>query len=154
MAFPAAGGPTFPQTLEVAWASARNVAAQIQNTAINLNTQISAGPVSSQTIINACSYLANLNTQLTAVAAVPGIAAYAQAQVNNAALNVASAFTAMQNALVVVTNWIVANFPVDTGNFLQAMTFNASGVVQWSNFTSVQLAPLATLLTALSATIA
>jgi hypothetical protein len=152
MAFPALNGTTFPFTLDAAWAGARNTAAQIKAQCTALNAQIAAGPVSSQVIINNLSFFATLNTQLTAYAAVPGLAAYAQQQVNNPSLDVAGAFTTMQAALVATGNWIVTNFPTDSSGFLQATQFS-NGQVQWANFTSAQLAGLVTQLNALSATI-
>lgn len=153
MAFPASNGATFPLTLDAAWIKARDTAASVKNQTDALNAQITAGSVSGQVILNTASMLANCNTILTQCAAVPGIATYAQGQVNNATPDVAGAFTAMQNALVAVTNWIVANFPKDTGNFLQAFTITAQGQMVWVTFTQAQLSGLATLLTALSATI-
>lgn len=118
-----------------------------------LAAQIATGTVSSQSLLNIETVLAQLNAQLTQYAAVQGLAAYAQAQVGNPSLDVVGAFGAMQAALVAVLTWIVANFPKDSnGNLLYAQ-FNASGVVVWTNFTGAQLAPLSPLLTALSATI-
>lgn len=152
MPFPAANGTTFPVTLEAAWMGARNTAAQIKAQASNLNSQIATGPVSSQVIINSLSFFVTLNGQLTTYAAVPGLAAYAQAQVNNPSLDVAGAFTTMQNALVAVGSWIMTNFPVDANGFLQAIQFSGGNVV-WATFTSAQLAGLTTALNALIATI-
>lgn len=153
MAFPATGGASFPLTLDVAWTKARDTAANIKSQAVSLNAQITAGPVSSQVVINATSFLANLNLTLTQCAAVPGIAAYAQQQVNNPTLDVAGSFSAMQSALVTVVTWVMTNFPKDVNGNLLAIQFNGSGQLVWTSFTQAQLAGLATLLTALSATI-
>lgn len=153
MPFPASNG-SIPLTLDVAWAQARTAAASVQQQATSLATQIGAGPVSSQTILNYCSFLAALNATLTQCANVSGIVAYAQAQVGNPSLDVAGAFNTMQTALVAVITWIVTNFPKDTGNYLQAISgFTGAGVPIWVQFTQVQLSPLQTLLTALAATI-
>lgn len=153
MPFPASNGTSVPLTLDVAWASARAAASQIQAQCATLSAQIGTGTVSSQSITNVATVLAGLNVQLTTYAAVPGIVAYAQAQVNNPSLDVAGAFNAMQTALVAAVTWIVTNFPKDSSNFLQCLTFNAQGLLVWSTFTQAQLSGLATLLTALSATI-
>lgn len=153
MPFPAANGSTFPVTLDAAWVGARNAAAQIQAQATNLNAQIAGGSVSALTLINALNSFSSLNNQLATFAAVPGLAAYAQAQVNNPSLDVAGAFSTMQSALVAAGSWILSNFPVDSSGFLQSAKF-VNNAVQWSTFTSGQLAGLATALTALSATIA
>lgn len=153
MAFPASNGATFPLTLDTAWIKARDTAAAVKSQTDFLNGQITAGPVSAQNVVTTASVLANANVVLTSCAAVPGIAAFAQQQVNNASLDVAGAFTAMQNALVAVVTWIVTNFPKDGSSNLLAIQFNGSGQLVWSTFTQAQLSGLATLLTALSATI-
>lgn len=151
MPFPASNG-SIPLTLEAAWAGARTAAQQVQQQATALNSQLT-GNVSSQLILNACTFFASLNTQLTQCASVGGLSAYAQAQVNNPSLDVAGAFTTMQNALVAVITWIATNFPKDGSNNLLYAQFNGSGQVVFTQFTSAQLAPLNTLLTALIATI-
>lgn len=152
MAFPAANGSAFPVALDAAWVGARQAAASLQSQCTTLNAQIAAGNVSGQSIITSLSFFIAINNQLTAYAAVPGIAAYAQQQVNNVSLDVAGAFSGMQAALVAVGNWIVNNFPKDTGGFAQAFTLTIAGP-QWATFSTAQLSGLATLLTALSATI-
>lgn len=153
MGFPAANGPAFPLTLDVAWAAARNAAAQIQAQCGTISGQIATGSVSSQSLLNSTGILASLNLQLTQYAAVPGLAAYAQAQVNNPSLDVAGAFNAMQTALVAVVTWVVTNFPKDSNGNLLYTTFNGSGQVVWVSFTSAQLAGLSALVTTLSNTI-
>lgn len=153
MPFPASNGQAFPLTLDQAWAAARLAAQQIQQQAIALNAQIAAGSVSSQTIVNTASFFANANALLTQYAAVPGLAAYAQQQVNNVSLDVAGTFNAMQAALVASLTWIVSNFPKDGGGNLLYAQFNGSGQVVLASFTSSQLSGLATLLTSLIATI-
>jgi len=152
MSFPASNGATFPLTLDAAWVKARDTAAQVKSQTDTLNSAISAGPVSAQSIINTLSFFTNANTVFTQVAAVPGIAAYAQAQVNNPSFDVAASFQTMQNALIAAGNWIITNFPHDVSGNLLALQFSAGQPV-WATFTQAQLAPLATLLTALSATI-
>jgi hypothetical protein len=138
-------------TLDVAWATARTLAANIQTLCASLQTQIASNVCSSQSIVNAYTYLYSINTQLATIAAVPGIVAYAQAQVNNPSLDIAGAFTAMQNAVLAVTNWIAANFPVSNG-YLQCLQISGGNLV-WITFNTAQLSGLASLLTALSATI-
>jgi hypothetical protein len=146
MAFPASNG-SIPLTLEQAWSQARLAAQQVQQQANALNAQIPSG-VSSQAILNACNFFAILNNQLTQCAQVPGIVAYAQAQIDNPSFDVAGAFTAMQTAIVNTISWIAQNFPLS--NFV---SFSAQGLVQYTTFTASQLAPLSALLTTLSGTI-
>lgn len=152
MPFPASNG-SIPLTLDAAWALARSTAQQVQQQAQQLNAQISAGPVSAQNIVNACAFFATLNVTLTQCAAVSGLAAYAQAQVSNPGLDVAAAFSGMQAALVAVGSWIMTNFPKDAASYLAYVKFNGAGQPVYDTFTQSALSPLATLLTALSATI-
>lgn len=152
MPFPASNG-SIPLTLDAAWALARSTAQQVQQQAVALNAQISAGPVSAQAIVNSCSFFATLNATLTQCAAVSGLAAYAQTQVGNPGLDVAGAFSGMQAALVAVGSWIMTNFPKDAASYLAYVKFNGAGQPVYDAFTQAALAPLAALLTALSATI-
>lgn len=150
--FPASTG-----TVAQAWTGATQAASSIKANALNMNAQIAAGSVSAQTLLNMEANFAALNTQLTGFAAILGTAAglaYVQAQVGNPTLDVAGAFNAMQAALVAAATWIMQNFPKDSANALIVYTgFDGSGAPIPNLFTSVQLAPLAALLTTLSATI-
>lgn len=147
MAFPASNG-SIPLTLEGAWALARSAAQTVQQNAISLNAQIASGSVSSQAILGTCGLFATLNVTLSQCAAVPNLAAYAQAQVSNPGLDVAGDFNTMQTALVAVITWISQNFP--SSAFL---SFSGDGQPVYVNFSQAQLAPLAALLTTLIATI-
>ena len=82
------------------------------------------------------------------VAAIPGIAAYAQAQFNDATYDVATEFTNMVNTINAVVNWVVTNFPKDTGGFAQAYTLAADGSRTPVTFTPAQTAGLTTALNA------
>lgn len=78
-----------------------------------------------------------LNTAKT----IPGIAAYAQAQLNDPALDVAAEFTAVVDAIETLRVWIVANFPVGAGGALLYHTLNEStGELVNMQFTIAQLA--------------
>jgi len=82
------------------------------------------------------------------VAAIPGIAAYAQAQFNDATYDVATEFTNMVNTINAVVNWVVTNFPKDSGGFAQAYTLAADGSRTPVTFTPAQTAGLTTALNA------
>ena len=82
------------------------------------------------------------------VAAIPGIAAYAQAQFNDATYDVATEFTNMVNTINAVVNWVVTNFPKDTGGFAQAYTLASDGSRTPVTFTPAQTAGLTTALNA------
>jgi len=88
------------------------------------------------------------------VAAIPGIAAYAQAQFNDATYDVATEFTNMVNTINAVVNWVVTNFPKDTGGFAQAYTLAADGSRTPVTFTPAQTAGLTAAINAVIGSIA
>jgi hypothetical protein len=62
---------------------------------------------------------------LGTLASISGMAEYAKAQVADPTIDIPGDFTAMRNAMVGVTNWVLANFPkTPTTNELRAYTFN------------------------------
>jgi hypothetical protein len=152
MAFPSTAG-TNAVTLQNALQNAMQIAGQVKGQAQNLVSLASGGTLNGQQIVNVPSWLNLQNTQLTALAATPGLAAYAQAQLGNATFDIAAAFSAMQSAITATVQWIVSNFPKDAGNFLNYATFDGSGNVVFTVFTAGQLAGFISVLNALIATI-
>ena len=152
MAFPSSTG-SVQQTLDQGWANARSVAASVKAQAQQLVTLIGGGSVSAQLIVAVPGYATAWLAALNSVAALPGIVAYAQAQVGNGTLDVAAAFTAMTAAIQNVSSWITTNTPKDGSNNLLVVQYNADGTLKWASFTSAQLAGLVTQLNALIATI-
>ena len=85
--------------------------------------------------------ITNASITLNTAKTIPGIAAYAQAQLNDPALDVAAEFTAVVDAIETLRVWIVANFPVGTGGALLYHTLNEStGELVNMQFTVAQLA--------------
>lgn len=152
MAFPSTSG-SIPLTLESAWEQARSMAATIKLNANTMLNLIAAGPVSAIQIVPIPGYLLIQKNMLNQFASVSGIAAYAQAQIGNPSLDVAGSFTAMQNAITNVANWILTNFPKDGSGNLLYQKYNADGSFAYLSFTQAQLAGLVTVLNALVATI-
>lgn len=151
MAFPSTAG-SIPQTLSVAWETARAVAGTIKLQTQSLRTQSAQGNVGASQILNHLTFLADQKVRLQAIAALPGIAAYAQEQVNDPTLNVATEFNAMVAAMDGVRDWVIANFPA-SGGFLQAQSFQADGRTVDRQFSTATLATYRTQLDALIATI-
>jgi hypothetical protein len=152
MPFPSNSGTAslgLAQALPLAQAVAGNIKFQAQN----LVTACGQGPVAANVILNYLTVLADAQLTFAKVAAVPGIAAYAQAQVGDA--NISAEFSAMTSAITAVTNWALANFPVDASGFLQAIAFtgDSTGRTQQATFTTAQTTGLVTVLNALIATI-
>jgi hypothetical protein len=153
MAFPSTTG-SVPLTLDAAWAQARQLAGSVKASGTSLQGQLSAaGSLSGYQVVSFCSSLANAIAAFNQIAAISGIAAYAQAQIANASENITTDFTNMINAIQAVVSWIQANFPADDNGNLLFMQFTASGAIQYTNFTSAQLANLVTLITTMTGTI-
>lgn len=106
-----------------------------------------AGPISGNLAIALMERLVSDKARFAAIAAVPGIGAYAQAQESDGAYNVATEFTTMTNAIDSLGAWLIAN--VNTTGWV---TFSASGVAT-KTFTTVQTAGLRTAIDSLAATI-
>lgn len=156
MSFPSSAG-TRQDSLSLAWTSARSVAATIKDRATSLNTASLAGPVGSSAILDFATYLADAKANLQRAASTGGIAAYAQAQINDNTINIATEFSNMMTAIDGITSWIITNFPKDTvsGTFLLAKQFagDNSGRTTDRTFTTAQLAGLRTALNTLIAAI-
>ena len=152
MAFPSDLG-TKADDLTRAWARARQFAGAIKRDATNIKTLSAAGTAGASDILSFSVRLADAKAELAKSAAVPGIAAYAQAQINDPAFDVAAAFTAMRDGIDACTAWVVANFPKDGGGFLLAQTIAADGRPADRVFSAAGTATLRTQLDALIATI-
>lgn len=151
MAFPSSVGR--PYILSNAWEGARKYAGILKTSATNLRALSAAGPVTSSDILNFQVLMADIKAQLQTLAAVPGLAAYAQAQVNDNTLDVAASFTAMTTAIDNTGGWVITNFPKDGSGFLLAQQFNGGGRPTDRTFSTATLAGFRTQLDALIATI-
>lgn len=152
MAFPSSNG-TAQVSLAEAWTDARAAAANVKTRAQLASTAAGGGALTGDAAIALALFLADSKVQLQRDAAVSGMAAYAQSQVGNPALNVATEFSAMQTALDGVVAWIVSNFPKDAGGRLLHQTLTAAGRPVSAPFTAAQTAGLRTALASLIAAI-
>jgi hypothetical protein len=148
MAFPASNG-----VLASAVILACDKAVQMKGYAQMLRNRLAAGNVGSREIIDADSTLRHYRGVFAQIAAMPGIAAEAQAQLGTPTLDVAAEFNAMNAAIDNVTTWLRANFPVDGSGFLLAYSWGATGTTD-RQFTPAQTAGLQSALAALIATVA
>lgn len=117
--FPASG----KVMLNGAWLQMIQTAAQIKSTAQSL---VSAPSVSRMQALNYANSLAAALATLDSLAGTSGIAEYAQAQMNDATINIVTEYTAMRFQIVATQNWIVANFPNDGAGNLIVYTFDAN----------------------------
>jgi hypothetical protein len=154
MAFPATG-TTRADNLSDVWTFARAMAAQVRSRASTLSTMAAGASTSASYVLDTATFFADAKAVLLKASQVGGIAAYAQAQINDATVNVTTEFNSMMSAIDSVTSAIITNFPKDASNRLLFLTFTAdnSGRQTSSAFTSAQMVPVKTALDALVATI-
>ena len=150
--FPSTVG-TKPDTLANAWERARQIAGSIKTRAQSARDQSLAGPLGSSAILNFLVMLAESRVLLMRYAAVPGLAAYAQAQVNDPSLNVATEFNNLVAQMDACRDWVIANFPKDGLGYLLAVQFNVEGRTVDRQFSTATLAGFRTQLDALIGTI-
>jgi hypothetical protein len=151
MAFPSSTG-TAHQSLASAWREAQELAASVRNQTQGVRTLAAASGLPAPRILRFTEMLAGSHASFTRIAAIPGIAAYAQAQINDDQVDIVAEFTAMRDAIASVVSWVVTNFP-QNGGFLLASSISAQGITTDRQFTPAALATFITQLDALLAAI-
>ena len=152
MAFPAYNGTK--QHLDEVLARVRSLAHTIKTSSQQLRDASAAGSIIARRIVNHCDSLAQINDQLNTLKAVPGIGDYAKEQFNDANIDIAAEFTAMQNALASTVSWIATNMPKETvTNRWLSVEELVDGKRVDRTLTTAQTAGLRTQLDALIATI-
>src|SRR5437879_137303 len=124
MAFPSLGGTRQNDCAET-WVRARILARRVKDTAQSVRDLSAAGTLAASSVLSFATLLADMKVEFNNAAAVQGIGAYAQSQINDPSFNVATSFSGMLSAMDSVTAWIIANFPKDGSGFLLGATFNA-----------------------------
>jgi hypothetical protein len=152
MAFPSSSG-TVQQSLSEAWHLAREYAGTIKQQATNIRNVAVSGNIASGTILQFSRQLANVKAEFQRIAAIPGIGAYAQAQVDNENLDISAEFTAMVNAITSTIAWVTANFPKDGNGWLLAQSISAEGRTVDRTFAPAATVNLVAALDSLIATI-
>lgn len=146
--------PASTQTLEKALANVNTQALAVKARLQQLVTDSAAGAVDRWRLVDVMRLLSQAIAMWNAASALPGMAAYAQAQVGNSQLDVATEFQSMVNAAQSLLNWIAANFPKDaTSGAALVASLNADGTMTQLTFTTAQLATFRTNANAVIATI-
>lgn len=136
----------------VEYENAKRVAVQLKSQAQYRSTAFASGATSAE-ILSMVDQLRTLRAKLDAAKAVPGIAAYAQAQENDGTYDVATEFTAMIAAIDAVITEVVTTFPKDVNGWMLINSINADGTLAPRAFTGAQLANIRSLLDSLAAAI-
>lgn len=121
--FPSATG-TKQDDLSIAWSRARGTATAVKGRTVQLNSQSAAGSIPAASVLAFNAFLADARTSLLKSSTTPGIAAYAQNQINNPTLDVVTEFNTMMAAIDSTIGWIIANFPKDVNGFLLYTTWS------------------------------
>jgi uncharacterized membrane protein (UPF0136 family) len=135
------------------WEQTKDFAAVVKSEAQAMKDVTLTGTCTSAQLIDYLQRLVAYKDVFVAIGAVPGIAAYVQAQVNNPGFNIATEFTTMLNAVDGVGGWLIANFPKDGNGFLLAQTLDGAGRIVQRTFSSATLSPFRATLDTLMATI-
>ena len=138
--------PSSTTTLGGTLQSVLGVAGSAKGAAANALSALQTISVDSNFVFQMLDQLRNLISQLNTWAAVSGINAFATAQIPGYAGTLTTDITATVTAATACITWVSANFPVDTGGFIQAFKLNADGSRTATTFTPSQTAPLQTLL--------
>ncbi len=119
-----------------------------------LDAQMASGPVPARTILeDLLEELRSSRVTLISSRDTSGILDYARDQFGDATIDLPAEFLALLAAIDMVIAWIVVNFPVGTGGFIQQHILAADGSMTDRSFSSGQTAGLRTELQALVAAI-
>jgi uncharacterized phage infection (PIP) family protein YhgE len=150
MAFPSQSGrPALADTLR----EIQNVAGTIKARAQSVSAQGAAGNISAAMIVDLQAGLKKRLDRLNVLKGTSGLTAYAQAQFDDGAFDIAAEFTAMLTEVQLVLDQIKADLPTSAGGFIEERKIEADDTITGKTFTPGQTAGLRTRLDALVATI-
>lgn len=105
---------TFPASNIIksdAYSELKRGAVWMKSLATSMRATMAAGDVTAQWILGQLQQIRTMITRWTELSAVPGLAAYAQDQEANPALDIVAEYTTMKNALVAVRDRIINDLP-------------------------------------------
>lgn len=146
--------PASAQNLNNGLAMVNATANKLRGRVQTLSAASAVGATSRQQYLDLQRSLDEAISTWVAVAALPGIVAYAREQFDNPAMDVAAEFAAMRNAAITLRDWINTNFPRDaTTQAVLVYTYSSSGVPTELTFTTGQTAVFRTQASAFTTTI-
>lgn len=148
MAFPS---DTARRTLSAGLQRAQSTAGSIKRIAQNNRDRMASSHITAGGILSLLDNLRGAHAQLTEVAAMPGIADYAQEQLEVS--DVAGDFSAMLSAIEGASAWIIDNFPRADDGALKMEDMDSEGQRTERTFSSAQTSGLRTALDAVIASI-
>jgi hypothetical protein len=152
MAFPGAGG-LVQDNLDEAWGLARALARDVKVTAQGVRNDSASGILKTSQIFQLTTLLADAKDRLNVIKAMTGMGPYAQEQVGDSGINIATEFNSMISAMDSVVSWVSTNFPKDGSNFLLGWTMSPAGRLVDRVFSAAATAGFRTELDALTSSI-
>lgn len=126
------------QTLDEAYNLARAIYRQNKAYWINAKALVVQAQVPTDVIFNIAQNPAIVVPQIQAIAAMPGLTAYARSvgAENDPAYDPVAEFQAWRSALFAIRDHVLATFPKDASGFLLFYKFNADGTTAARTFPS------------------
>lgn len=121
-------------------------AGSAKGAATNALTALQTTSVDTEFVFQLLDRLRALITNFNTWAAVPGLNAFATAQIPGYAGTLTTDMAATTSAATACINWVSSNFPTDTGGFIQAFTLNADGSRTPRTFAPATTTPLQNLI--------
>lgn len=109
--------------------------------------------VSSSVLIELINHYRTTLAAMAALASTPGLAAYAQAQVNDPTYDIVAEYVAMRDAMTVARDELIVSFPKDGSGFLLYQQLTGDGTIVLRTFTTAQVASVVSRLDAVVASI-
>lgn len=149
MAFPAT-----QQILLEGFQQARSIASRVKTRVTRVRDLSAAGPINRFEVIKLVSLLSDSNTTLSSIASISGIGQFAQDQLDDNSIDIAAEFSTMNSAIIALRDWIVNNYPTDSGSGAWLVeSYNNSGNSVPLTFTTAELVTFRTHCDTLIATI-
>ena len=137
-----------------AFTNADSTAIRLRTLAAAWEGEMATGPVDASLILD--DLLAEMKSSRAVLIAsknTSGLLTYARDQFDDDTIDLPTEFTTLIAAIDGVIDWVVTNFPTDTGDWLERSTVAVDGTITDRSFTTAQTAGLQTALLALFTTI-
>lgn len=118
MSFPGSGSTA----LSTIWSGIKATTGRMKDQAVVNNA---ASSLTRKQVLDYGNFLADSLALLNSYTGVAGLQAYARNEENNATLNLASEYSALQTQIVATQDWGVTNFPNTSGE-LRVYTYDAN----------------------------
>lgn len=139
--------------LVTAYERIKTEAAAVKRRSERLRDQSAAGAISADLIIDWVHEQKNRKDAMAALAATPGLVAYAKNQEDDGTYDVVSEYNAMITGIDTVIEWVDSNFPQDGSGYLLKDQMAVDGTITPRAFSTAATAGMRTELDALIALI-